>query len=1424
MTLRPDSVTTTTDLPEAGGPDFVHLHVHSEFSLLDGLGRIPSIVARAKALGQPAIALTDHGNLHGLMDFYTTARKAGIKPIIGCEVYVAPRSMTDREPKVDDRSYHLTLLARDLDGYRNLLRMVSAASIDGFYYKPRVDRALLERHATGLIALSGCMSGEVPRLLLDGQTDAARRSASWYADLFGRDHYLIEVQNQNLSGQDALNRNLVELARGLDLRVVAANDAHYVHPADHKAHDVLLCIQTGATVDQKNRMALETGEFYLKSGAEMLRQFTGLEDALSNTRFVADQVDLTLDFSRVNLPHFEVPPGETPSSYLRTLSYEGIQRRYGRVTDEQRTRLDYELSVIDRTGYPLYFLIVADYVRFARERGILAMPRGSVAGSLVIHGLGVCDIDPLAYKLMFERFLHDERIGMPDIDMDFADDRREEVIRYVQEKYGRDRVAQIITFGTMAARAAVRDVGRALGLSFAEVNPIARAIAFGSSLAEARETPDLKEMIEADPRVREVIDLAEGVEGVARNASTHAAGIVISRDPLVDHVPLQRSTKGDDNVVTQWAMNAVEQAGMLKMDFLGLANLTIVDRTLTILKTFQGIALDLDTIPTDDTDPMARSAFEMLGEGETTAVFQLESDGMRRCLRGLKPTKVSDLIAIVALYRPGPMDNIPAFTAAKNGQSPVTFLHPVLKPIMEETYGICVYQDQVLMMVREIAGFTWGEADVLRKAMGKKIGSLMAEQREKFRTRAREKGYNDELISALWETIAPFAGYGFPKGHAAAYATLAYQTAFLKANYPAAYMAAVLTSVAGTADKVAEAIAECRRLGVIIGPPNVNRSAHGFTLERPEADTADTEAPGEAEAGRGAHTIRFGLSGVKFVGDAAVECLIKERERNGPFIDVADLCSRLDLRQWNKRSLESLVKAGALDAFGDRASLLSSLDTVIGAGQQAGRARISGQTTLFDLFADAHAIPVAATNRPVVDRTLTIPERRQQLTWEKEVLGLYLSEHPLTSGAAALRAASSCTIASINADMVGEIVSIAGSVASVRPVTTKKGDTMAAVQLEDLSGTIELVVFPRTYQQSRTLLVEDSVVLIKGKIDARNDTPQIVCDSVEAFDPDIAVDDVSVPAPTTPRNRPAIRNQRTGAPMRSGATRTTATQARPTDVPAPVAAETAIPGSEASLDHGQGGGAVGNRDVSTQVAAIPGPAPVPVASERSASADREAFEHGRHGDGTDPWIDDPWAGMDVVNPTPPAQAPVRRPDNGQADHIISEMASTTAYAASAPSVPVAGFTQAPMTTPAPAGRTQPAAPVALPPEPSGRPDRDTTEASLDRGQGGGVEVSLPVGVEILDLTMQRQMRDDRDVRTLQRLDTLLRNYPGETPVVMRFASPTTATTVIEIAQKVDVCPELINTLQRELGPSGVRLRGGPTNDAGSPDWNGRATA
>ncbi|MDQ3703508.1 MAG: DNA polymerase III subunit alpha, partial [Chloroflexota bacterium] len=873
--------------------EWVSLHNHSEYSLLDGLARIPDLVKRTVSLGMPALALTDHGAMYGAIDFYSECKKAGIKPIVGCETYVAPRSLTQREAKVDDKNYHLILLARNYTGWRNLLQLVSRANVDGFYYRPRIDKEILAQHSEGLVCLSGCMSGEVSRLLLDGQRDAARGVVSWYREVFGKERYFLEVQNQHLEGQEGLNKHIVELGRELDVRVVATNDSHYVKPEDSRAHDVLLCIQTGATEAQTNRMRLGSAEFYLRSPDEMARAFPGLDEALRNTLVVAEQIELTLDFDRVLLPRYEIPEGHTPGTYLRQLCEAGLRTRYATVTATHRQRLDYELSVIERTGYPLYFLIVADYVRFAREQGILAVPRGSVAGSICIYALGICDVDPLQYGLMFERFLHEERIGMPDIDMDFADDRREEVIRYVQQKYGRDRVAQIITFGTMAARAAVRDVGRALGLPYSEVDRVAKAIPMHSTIAEARETADLKAMAQDSTQLQDLLTLAQSMEGIARNASTHAAGVVISQDPLVEHVPLQRATKGEEGIITQWAFQVVEKVGMLKMDFLGLANLTILEAARRIIQErHPEQQLDLQKLPMDYDHPsgMPKKTFDMLGRGETTAVFQLESAGMRRCLKGLKPTEVSHLLAIVALYRPGPMDSIPAFVAAKNGLAPVSYLHSDLEEILGETYGICVYQDQVLQIVRKIAGFTWGEADVLRKAMGKKIASLMAEQREKFLARAVEQQYDAAFATQLWATIEPFAGYGFPKGHAAAYAVVSYQTAYLKANYPAEYMAAVMTSEAGNPDKVAEAVAECRRLDVEVRPPHVNRSGLGFTLEESPAGTV----------------IRFGLSGVKNVGHGAIERLIVARD-GGEFRDLADFCRRIDFRQLNKRALESLV-------------------------------------------------------------------------------------------------------------------------------------------------------------------------------------------------------------------------------------------------------------------------------------------------------------------------------------------------------------------------------------------------------------------------------------------------------------------------------------------------------------------------------------
>ncbi len=1084
------SVQTHAPAPRGGrgaprAPEFVHLHVHSEYSLLDGLARIPDLVARAKELGMPALALTDHGAMYGVIDFYSEARSAGIKPIIGSEIYVAPRSLAQREPKLDDKNYHLTLLARNETGYRNLIKIVSRAHLDGFYYKPRADKELLARHAEGLICLSGCLSGEVARLLQEGQPERAAQVAKWHAEVFGPDGYFLEVQNQSLDGQEALNRQVVELARALDLPLVATNDTHYVRPEDSRAHDVLLCIQTNSTIDQADRMRMGSAEFYLRSPEEMARAFQGLEESLRNTLRVAEQVELQLDFSRVQLPHFALPAGQTPEGYLRQLCEEGLRQRLGSIPEAYRQRLEYELAIIERTGYPLYFLIVADYVRYARERGILAVPRGSVAGSLCIYALGICDIDPLQFNLGFERFLHEERIGMPDIDMDFADDRREEVIRYVQEKYGRDRVAQIITFGTMAARAAVRDVGRALGMPYGEVDRIAKAIPMGSTIAEALETADLRAMAQENPRVQELLSLAQALEGIARNASTHAAGVVISRDPLDEHVPLQRATRGEEGVVTQWAWQVIEKVGMLKMDFLGLANLTILDRARQFVEQrHPGQRIDLQRLPMDYDDPSGqpRRTYDMLGEGETTAVFQLESGGMRRCLRGLRPNSIFDLMAIVALYRPGPMESIPAFIAAKNGQTPITYLHPDLEPILKETYGICVYQDQVLEIVRAIAGFSWGEADVLRKAMGKKIASLMAEQQEKFVTRTVARGYSREFADKLWAIIAPFAGYGFPKAHAAAYAVGAYQTAFMKANYPAEYMAAVLTSEAGNLPKVAEAVAECRRLGVPVLPPDVNRSGPDFTLEETPEGTA----------------IRFGLSAIKNVGHAG-EMLIKVRNEAGPFRDLADLCRRVDLRQLHRRALESLIKAGAMDSLGERAALLAALDSAMALGQQHQRARQAGQTML-DLFGGEAAGDASSCT------TFTLPavppaDRKQRLAWEKELIGLYLSEHPLASMARALAGAVTCPTTELSEEMAGQTVTVGGFIASMRLIPTRKGDLMAAVELEDLSGTVEVIVFPRAYQAFRDLLKEDTVVLVRGKVDARDEQPKILCESIEVFDP-----------------------------------------------------------------------------------------------------------------------------------------------------------------------------------------------------------------------------------------------------------------------------------------------------------------------------------
>lgn len=1070
-------------------PEFVHLHVHSEYSILDGLANIEALIKRTRELGMSSLALTDHGALHGVVDFYNAAWEAGVQPIIGCEVYVAPRGMDQREPKIDDKNYHLTLLAQDETGYHNLSTLSSLAHLDGFYYKPRVDRDLLSKHQSGLICLSGCQSGEVAQLLLNGQEEQARSVASWYRDLLGPERYFLELQDQGLDGQTELNRQLVNLARELNLEIVATNDLHYVRPEDARAHDILMCVQTGSTIDDEKRMRMATPNFYLRSPAEMEQLFGELPPALRNTVEIAERCRVKLEFDRILLPQFDIPHNCTPDSYLRQLCEDGLESRYELVTEAHRRRLSYELDVIAKTGYALYFLIVADFVLYARSRGILADPRGSVAGSIVIYCLGISNIDPLKYNIMFERFLHDERLGMPDIDMDFADDRRSEVMRYVTEKYGSDHVAQVITFGTMAARGAIRDVGRVLGISYGDVDRIAKAIPFGMDLAEARSVTAVQTQMAESEQVKELFEYAEALEGTPRNASTHAAAVVISADPLIDHVPLQRATKdnkeGGLSRITQWPFGIIERVGLLKMDFLGLTNLTILDQAVQFVRANRGEEVDLKSLPMDYGDERARRTYDMLAQGETTAVFQLESAGMRRCLKQLRPNQITDLIAIVALYRPGPMESIPDFVAAKNGTQPISYLHPTLQPILDETYGIIVYQDQVLQIARKIAGFSWGEADVLRKAMGKKITSLMSEQQGKFTARAIEKGHDQKFVATLWQLIEPFAGYGFPKGHAAYYAVVAYQTGFLKANYPVEYLAAVLTAASGDATKVSEASTECRRLNVPLLPPSVNHSDLAFQIVDDQRSPYGT-------------AIRFGLAAIKNLGEAASRNLVQARKKDGPFSDLADLCLRVDLRQINRRGLESTTKAGALDDLGERAALLAGLNSALGLAQTEQRARSVGQLSLLDQLTEEDSSATTGVSFALPE--VSPADRKQYLGWEKEFLGIYLSEHPLVSIAKSLEAAVTHPIVEIAEELVGQNVRLGGAITSVRLIPTRKGDLMAVVQLEDLESTIEVVVFPRTFNSTRTLWQEDNLVLVKGRVDVRAEQLQIVCESAELFE------------------------------------------------------------------------------------------------------------------------------------------------------------------------------------------------------------------------------------------------------------------------------------------------------------------------------------
>ena len=1046
--------------------EFVHCHLHTEYSLLDGEARIAALMQQAQHLGMSAVALTDHGALYGAIEFYEQARVHGITPIIGVEAYVAPRRMTDKDPKLDASSFHLVLLAADATGYKNLLALTTAAHLDGFYYKPRIDRELLNRHATGLIGLSACLQGEIPRALLRGDPEAAREIAATYRDIFGSGNFYLEVQNHGLPDQTPVAQGIVPIARDLALPVVATNDVHYVTRDEADAQDVLMCIQMGLALDQKDKPRMgETPEFYLKSPEEMAARFPELPEALRNTVALAERCRLEIETGKLKLPHFPVPAGETPDSYLRALCEGGLRRLYGEITLVLRERLDYELGVIARMGYAAYFLIVQDFVNFARRNGILTTVRGSAAGSLVLYACGVTDVDPLVYRLPFDRFLNLERYTMPDIDVDFMDSRRDEVIKYVMDKYGADRVAQIITFGTMGARAAIRDVGRVMGLPYGDVDRIAKLIPGPMvTLKEALDAePELRAAAEGTAQVRRLLDLAQKLEGVARHASTHAAGVIISRDPLIDQVPLQRATKGD-LVMTQYDMNSVAEIGLLKMDFLGLTNLTVLDTAMRIIRETRGVEIDLQRIPLDDPP-----TYEGLASGETTGIFQLEGRGMRRYLRELRPDRIEDVMAMVALFRPGPMANIPAYIRRKHGLEPVTYLHPSLEPVLKETYGVMVYQEDIMTVAQAVAGYTLAEADVLCYAIRKKIKDRLLAQREKFVAGARKNKVPARIVDQIFEQFEPFARYGFNRAHAACYGRIAYYTAYLKAHFPAEYMTAVMTSDAGNADKVAQSVAECHRMGIKILPPDVNRSAASFTVE------------GDA--------IRFGLAAVRNVGDGAVESMIGARSTGGPFTGLADFCTRVDTRQVNQRVVASLVKAGALDSLGgSRAKMLQTLDETMDHAQRAQRVRAQGQTGLFDLGGEAPpALPETSGDE-------FSPE--ELLTMEKEMLGLFISDHPLHRWQPFLAQRVTTQLAHLPDLPDRREVVVGGLVSSVKRTITRSGSAMAFLTLEDLTGSVEVIVFPRVYEQQGLALKRDAVLLLRGKVDIQEQTAKLLCEEV----------------------------------------------------------------------------------------------------------------------------------------------------------------------------------------------------------------------------------------------------------------------------------------------------------------------------------------
>ncbi len=1057
---------------------FTHLHVHTEYSLLDGISRIPQLINQASALGMDSLAITDHGSLYGVVDFYSAAHEAGIKPIIGCEIYEANNNRHTKDPSEKSPS-HLTVLAQNNAGYKNLIQLVTKAHLEGFYYRPRVDDELLEKHGEGLVVLSGCPSAKIPRLIAEGRMEDAAARARWYQELFEGRFFLEIQEHAHIPELPAINKALVSMSKDLDIPLVATNDSHYTYKEDAPLQDIRICIHTNTTIHDETRLRMEDDSFYLKSPQEMADLFRELPEAVSNTQRIAEMCQTSLEFGKLHLPSYPVPDGGDADEFLAKLCWEGLPRLYGTPTPEAEARLKYELEVIKQTQFANYFLVVWEIGSFARQNRILLAVRGSAAASLALYCLGVTEVDPLEHKLVFERFLNVERKEMPDIDMDFQDDRRDEILNYVTRRYGKDKVAQIITFGTLGPKAAIRDVGKALGMGYADTDKVARLLPFKvRTLSESLESiPEMRELYDTDEAIHDLIDNARGLEGIPHHVSTHAAGVVISEEPLTEYVPLQRPTRGDETseaAMTQYAMDPIAKLGLLKMDFLGLTNLTILDKTVKMLDQTRGLKLDLQKIPLDDA-----KAFQLLSSGQTNEVFQLESAGMQRNIKELKPSSLNDVAAMIALYRPGPMEQIPTFIEAKHGRSPVRSPHPSLDEILKDTYGVIVFQDQVLLLLQTFAGYSLGEADIVRKAMGKKIPELMQQERERFLKGAQEKGFSLKQAQEVFNLIEPFAGYAFNKAHSVSYARISYWTAYFKANYRLEYMTSVLNARRDQPEKMNNAINECLRMGIPVLTPDINRSEVDFTI-----DQGSKEEPG----------IRFGLAAIKNLGEGAVAPIIEARNQTGPYKSLADFSRRVNLQSLNRRALESMIKAGAFDCLGKRGSVLKVMDSILAQSQLEARMRQTGQTSLFQGHASDADYPTMALNLDGEDALIG-----EKVAWEKELLGIPLSSNPLKNLITNVPSRVIASLDQIDAEMEGQQVTILGQLSSAQQRFTKDQRQYLSASLELLGGSLEVVAWPQILEKTRDVWQESHLLLVNGKVVVRGEDLSIYCSDAREY-------------------------------------------------------------------------------------------------------------------------------------------------------------------------------------------------------------------------------------------------------------------------------------------------------------------------------------